>query len=138
MAATFNLQIVTPDREVFNAAVESVTLPGMQGGFGVMRSHAPLIAALETGTVGIFDSNGRQMKMAVGGGFFEVASNLAILLADSAEFATDIDVPRAQAAEQRARSRLAGKLEPEQQVQRDRAEAALKRARVRLRVAAGL
>jgi F-type H+-transporting ATPase subunit epsilon len=46
MAGTFNLQVVTPEREVFNGTVDSVTLPGLESRFGVLRNHAPLIAAL--------------------------------------------------------------------------------------------
>jgi F-type H+-transporting ATPase subunit epsilon len=137
MAGTFNLQIVTPEREVFNGPVEQVTLPGMEASFGVLRNHAPLIAALEPGLVNIFDDQAQRHRMAIGGGFFQVADNKAIILADSAELASSINVERAREAEQRARSRLAGKIEPEQELQRERAETALKRARARLRVAIG-
>jgi F-type H+-transporting ATPase subunit epsilon len=85
----------------------------------------------------MYDDQGREQRLAIGGGFFQVVNNDAILLADSAEYSADIDAARAQEAERRARSRLAGELEPAQEVQRDRAEAALKRAKARLRVAAG-
>ena len=77
------------------------------------------------------------MRLAVGGGFFQVANDVAMVLADSAEFAADINVERATASESRARSRLAGEIDPGFVLQRDRAEAALKRARARLRVAGG-
>lgn len=134
--ATFNLQIVTPEREFFNAQVDSVSLPGSEGSFGVLANHAPLIAALSPGTVNIVDEDRRELRVFVGGGFFQVAHNKAILLADSAEMATDINLSRAQEAEKRAVDRLAGKLDNEH-LQRDRAEAALARARARIRVAAG-
>jgi F-type H+-transporting ATPase subunit epsilon len=137
MAGTFNLQIVTPEREIFNGPVESVTVPGMQSSFGVLRNHAPLIAALEPGLVDIYDAEAREIRIAVGGGFFQVAKNQAMVLADSAEIATEINVERAREAESRARSRLAGRMEPEAELQRERAEAALRRARARLRIATG-
>lgn len=137
MPALFNLQIVTPEREVFNGPVDMVSLPGAEGSFGVLRSHAPLIAALDPGEVTIRDENGQETHMAIGGGFFQVADNQAMVLADSAEAANQIDVARAQASEQRARSRLAGQLDAEHILQRERADAALKRAQARLRVAAG-
>lgn len=134
MASTFNLRIATPEREVFNQQVESVSLPGMNGTFGVLRSHAPLVAALEAGVVRIRDGEGQELRLAIGGGFFQVAQNEAILLADSAEFATEINRERALESERRARSRLEGKLD-EEHMQRERAEAALKRAQVRLKLA---
>lgn len=137
MAGTFNLKIVTPEREVFNGPVIMVSLPGADGSFGVQARHAPLVAALDPGLVQIEDVDTREMRLFVGGGFFQVAQNQAIILADSAELATDIDVDRAREAETRARSRLTGKFEPEQELQRERAELSLRRARARLRVAAG-
>jgi F-type H+-transporting ATPase subunit epsilon len=136
MAATFQLRIATPEREVFNQAVEEISLPGMAGRFGVLRNHAPLIAALEPGVVKITDAELNHVHMAVGGGFFQVAQNEAILLADSAELPSEIDRERALEAEHRAHSYLEGKLEDEN-MQREQAEAALKRARVRLKLAGG-
>ena len=136
MAGTFNLRIATPEREVFNKQVESVTLPGLQSRFGVLRSHAPLIAALEAGIVEVVDDESGRTNIAVGGGFFQVAKNEAILLADSAEFSQEIDLSRARESETRARSRLEGKMEDET-MQRERAEAALKRARIRVKLAGG-
>jgi F-type H+-transporting ATPase subunit epsilon len=137
MAGTFNQQIVTPEREFFNGPVDQVILPGMESSFGVLRNHAPLIAALEPGLAQIFDADGTEIRVAIGGGFFQVAKNQAILLADSVETTADIDVERAKAAESRARARLAGEANEEFELQRDRADAALKRARARLRVATG-
>ncbi len=137
MAGTFNLQIVTPEREVFSGQVEQISLPGIEGSFGVLHNHAPLIAALEPGLLQIWDGEGNEIRMAIGGGFFQVAKNQAMVLADSAEMSTEIDVERARAAESRAQSRLAGQVDENFQLQRDRAEAALKRARARVRVASG-
>ncbi len=139
MAGTFKLQVVTPEREVFNGEVDSVTLPGMESRFGVLRSHAPMIAALTSGHVDIVDGNGQDIRMAVGGGFFQVADNVAMILADSAETAVDINLERARESESRAKSRLAGQVVGQMdegfQLERSRAEAALKRAQNRLRIA---
>ena len=136
MAGTFSLQIVTPEREVYASQVESVTLPGMESSFGVLRNHAPLIAALEAGVVRIVDAELKEVNLAVGGGFFQVAQNQAILLADSAEFPHEINLDRARESETKARSSLDGELAGEQ-FQREQAEAALKRARVRMRLVGG-
>jgi F-type H+-transporting ATPase subunit epsilon len=133
---TFTLSVVTPEREIFNAAVDSVQAPGMLGSFGVLANHAPMVAALEAGLVRITDAEGRELRLFVGGGFFQVSNNSAQLLADSAEFATEINADRAKQAEDRALNRLAGKFEGEV-LQRERAEGALKRARARTRVASG-
>ncbi|MBW3636792.1 MAG: ATP synthase F1 subunit epsilon [Armatimonadetes bacterium] len=134
--ATFTLSVVTPEREIFNAPVDSIQAPGMEGSFGVLANHAPMVAALQPGLVRITDADGRELRLFVGGGFFQVSNNTAQLLADSAEFASDINAERARAAEERALNRLAGKFEGEV-MQRERAAAALQRARARTRVAAG-
>ncbi len=130
---SYNFQIVTPEREIFNAQVQSAVLPGSEGSFGVMTSHAPLVAALTPGTVQITDADNRELRLFVGGGFFQVSNNTAMLLADSAEFASDINADRAREAESRAQSRLSGQLQTEN-LQRERASESLSRARARLRV----
>ncbi len=134
--ATFTLSVVTPEREIFSAPVESIQAPGMEGSFGVLANHAPMVAALQPGLVRITDADGRELRLFVGGGFFQVSNNTAQLLADSAEFASDINAERAKQAEERALNRLAGKFEGEV-LQRERATSALQRARARSRVAAG-
>lgn len=137
MAGTFNLQVVTPEREIFSGEVEQVTLPGADASFGVLRNHAPLIAALQAGVVSITNEAHQEIRVVIGGGFFQVAQNKAIVLADSAELPGEIDANRARESEARAVSRLSGKIEPGMQLQRDRAEAALRRAKVRLKNASG-
>ena len=134
--ATFTLSVVTPEREIFAAPVESIQAPGALGSFGVLANHAPMVAALSPGLVRITDAEGRELRLFVGGGFFQVSSNAAQLLADSAEFAGDINAERAKQAEERALNRLSGKFEGEV-LQRERAETALNRARARSRVASG-
>ena len=137
MAGTFPLSIVTPEREVFGAPITSISLPGVEGSFGVMAGHAPIMAALDAGLVVVRGTEAGEQRMAIGGGFFQMVGDKATLLADSVEIAADIDIERAREAEQRATSRLAGRMEPAAEIQRERAEAALKRARARLRVASG-
>lgn len=133
MAATYNLQIVTPEREIFNASVESIRLPGMDGSFGVLRGHAPIVAALDAGIVYMIDGEIRHQSLVIGGGFFQMANNKAILLADSAQFAQEIDPEVAHAEERHARSQLEEKLGPEFEVQREAAAQALKLAQIKQR-----
>ena len=129
------LQIVTPEREVFSGEVDAVKLPGMDGSFGVLRGHAPMFAGLQAGVLEYDDLDGAQHRMAIGGGFFKIENNVAMVLADSAEDSNEIDVERARQAESRARSRLAGQMDEGFEMQREEAEASLKRARARLRSA---
>jgi F-type H+-transporting ATPase subunit epsilon len=133
MAATYNLQIVTPEREIFNAPVESIRLPGMDGSFGVLRNHAPIVAALDAGIVYMIDGEIRHQSLVIGGGFFQMANNKAILLADSAQFTHEIDPQAVSEEERHARSQLEEKLGPEFAAQREAAAAALKLAQIKQR-----
>ncbi len=135
MAGTFNLQIVTPEREVFNRAVETVRLPGMNGEFGVLRGHAPLIAALEPGAVEAREPDATEHLFSIGGGFFQVSDNQAILLADSAIEPGAIDLAHEAEIEREARERLASQMGPGFEKEREDAEKLLKRTQSRRRVA---
>ncbi|HIE51831.1 MAG TPA: F0F1 ATP synthase subunit epsilon [Armatimonadetes bacterium] len=134
MAATFRLDIVTPERVVYSGQVESLVAPGVEGYFGILARHAPFIAALRSGALRIRTEEGESLLLAISGGFFEVSQNKAVVLADAAEFAAEIDVERAQAALERARRRLRGEILSE--AERQRAERAMERAHTRIRVAA--
>ncbi|MCS6860765.1 MAG: F0F1 ATP synthase subunit epsilon [Abditibacteriales bacterium] len=132
---SFHLDIVTPERLLFSGEVTSVVAPGVKGYFGVMANHQPMIAALSPGVLRVEGAGGGQTVMAVSGGFFEVSDNRAIVLADTAELAQEIDVPRARAAWQRAKDRLMGRLKTDEKLDVDRARAALLRAAARLKAA---
>ncbi|MCC6442053.1 MAG: F0F1 ATP synthase subunit epsilon [Armatimonadetes bacterium] len=134
MAGTFMLEIVTPERRVFGEEIEAVMVPGVEGYLGVMARHAPMVAELAVGQVKITHPGGKVEFLAIDSGFMEVANNKAIILADSAERAVEIDVARAEAARARARQRLSSH---ESDVDLDRARASLSRALNRLSVAGG-
>jgi len=129
---TFTLKIVTPEREVLNDEVVSVTVPGTVGQFGVLADHAPLISQTEIGVLGVMYPDGREVEVALSGGYATVRENELTVLVASAERADEIDVERAQAARERAEHRLAGEA-PD--VDKARAEQALQRALTRLKVA---
>ncbi|MBI5838236.1 MAG: F0F1 ATP synthase subunit epsilon [Candidatus Eisenbacteria bacterium] len=131
MAELFQLTVLTPEASVFDAEVISVTAPGSEGYLGVLAHHAALITALQPGRLTIRLADGKTDDYAVSGGFLQVADNRATVLADSCEHITDIDLARAQAAERRARERLAAR---EAHVDEARAEAALARAINRVRI----
>jgi len=101
MSVTVELIIVTPEREVFRALVESVTLPTMDGQITVLAHHMPLAAALKAGEL-MIRSNGKDEPFAIGGGFLEVHPDKLIVLADTAEHMTEIDEQRVQEAITRA------------------------------------
>jgi F-type H+-transporting ATPase subunit epsilon len=77
-----HLEIITPDRKVFDGEVTSVRFPGTDGSFEVLNNHAPLIAALKTGDVIVTGAGGGTFY--IGGGIVEVLRNNVIVLAESA------------------------------------------------------
>jgi F-type H+-transporting ATPase subunit epsilon len=130
--AAFQFEVVTPERTVVHQDVEYVSLPGMDGQFGVLANHAPLAAVLEIGVVEFGTRQGERDFLALGGGFAEMHGNVLTVMGNTAELAHEIDVERAQAAKSRAEERLAQKSE---EVDFARAEASLRRAMARLKVA---
>ncbi len=99
------LDIVTPERRVLSVSCDEVRAPGAQGGFGVRLNHEPFMTALEPGRL-TYVEGGREHHFAVGGGFLQVADNRVVVLADTAEAATEIDVERARRTFQEAQEKL--------------------------------
>lgn len=132
MAGTFTLEVVTPEELLFKDEVQFLVVPETYGELGVLRNHAPMIAALDVGVLRYTDEDGRIKRMAISGGFMEVMNNEARVLAETAEPGDDIDVLRAKAAKERAEARLAAKAADTNLA---RAEAALQRAVARIQAA---
>lgn len=128
---TLTLDIVAPDKRVFQGLVTRIRAPGTQGSFEVRFNHAPMIATLEVGPIILTLPDAQKLTFATSGGFLEVIGNVGTVLAETAEPASKIDVDRARAAEQRALERLRT---ADESVDRLRAERALERARNRLRI----
>ncbi len=131
--APIRCEVVTAERTVFQDDVEMVVAPGIDGQLGILPHHAPLLTSLTYGEL-ILHREGREDEfIAIGGGFMEVGPEHVIILADSAERASEIDEERAEAARRRAQELMA------QQRREDadfaRAEAALRRSMLRLKVA---
>jgi F-type H+-transporting ATPase subunit epsilon len=84
MATPFRLNLLTPDRTVFEGDVEYVEVPGSQGYLGVLAHHAALVTALSPGTLRVRKVGGAEERWQVSGGFFEVSNNKATVLADEA------------------------------------------------------
>ncbi len=134
MATNLLVEIVSPDGAAFRGEAVSFRAPGVEGGFEVLRNHAPMVAATGIGPVYVTLPNGNVATFATTGGFVEVLDNRVIMLAETAEPASAIDVERARAAEERAKERLAAAESPEE---RAAAQAEAERARNRLRTAMG-
>jgi F-type H+-transporting ATPase subunit epsilon len=127
-----HLDIVTIERQAFSGDVDIVIAPGVQGEMGILPRHAPLITALNGGELR-FTQGGEEQVFAIGGGYLEVLDDQVTVLADSAEHAAEIDVARAEAARERAEQLL--KEGPADPVDYQVIEGALRRSRVRLKVA---
>ncbi len=134
MEKSFQLEIVTPRKTVFNGKVESFSAPGTLGGFQVLYNHAPLLSSVRTGVVKIVEPGGNEFVYATSGGFVEVRDNHVILLAETAERSDEIDVKRAQSARARSLERLEHRTA---ELDTDRARASLARAQNRLKVSGG-
>ena len=75
------LEILTPDKKVYEGEVNSVTVPGAQGSFEVLNNHAPIISALEDGKVIIRGGEGER-SFFIKGGVVEVINNKVVVLAE--------------------------------------------------------
>ncbi|MBE2187749.1 MAG: ATP synthase F1 subunit epsilon, partial [Rhodothermales bacterium] len=124
------VDIVAPDGAVFRGEATGVQAPGVEGSFEVRTGHAPMIAAFGVGPLTIRQPSGDAVTYATSGGFLEVLHDRVTVLAETAEPASSIDTERAKQAEDAARERLKGLTDPSE---RAAAEAALERARNRLR-----
>ncbi len=102
-----HLEIVTAGGSVYDDMVSYVELPFSGGSVGVLKDHAPMLGAIEDGVVTARRENGATEFIAVNLGVANVVHNEVTLLVRTAERAENIDLPRAEAAEKRARDRLA-------------------------------
>lgn len=124
------LTIVSPERELYSGDVDIVLAPSIDGQLGILPKHIPLITQLAEGEL-IVRAGAEERYFAIHGGFMHVLPDSVTVLADVAERADDIDIERAEAARQRALKMLS-QAPPEE---RRLTETALRRSRVRLRVA---
>jgi F-type H+-transporting ATPase subunit epsilon len=131
--ALLRCEVVTAERTVFEDDVNMVVAPGMAGQLGILPHHAPLMTALTWGELIIHREGQEDEFIAIGGGFMEVGPDHVTILADSAERAEEIDELRAEEARQRARETMAQKHREDEDFVR--AEAALRRSLLRLKVA---
>lgn len=125
------LDIVTAERLVFSDDVDVIVAPGIEGELGILPYHAPLMTILRAGELRVRRGE-EEFLLAISGGFLEVRSDRVIALVDAAERAEEIDITRAEAAKRRAEEVLS---QHPPGMDTARAEAALRRSLVRLKVA---
>lgn len=132
-AETIELIVVTPAKQLIRQKVAQVQLPGEAGYLGVLPGHAPLMTELGIGELSYHDAVGKESPhLAIIRGFAEVLPDRVTLLAETAEFAAEIDLARAEAARARAEKRLTS---GDPNMDWDRASIALQRALIRIQVA---
>lgn len=128
------LKIVTPERVVYEALVDSVTLPTSSGEITVLKDHIPLVSKLQAGEMKTV-AGGEEQFFAVSTGFVEVrAGNEVVILADTAELADELDAQKIEEARDRARALLEEKRHVDEE-QFAIAAAALERELARYKVA---
>ncbi len=127
-----HLEVITPERRVYEDDVDMVIAPGSEGYLGILPHHAPLLTALGPGEFRV-KKGGLEEVLAVFGGFMEVRAGRVVVLTEAAEPAEEIDTQRAQETRDRAQQALAtaGTISAADEA---RARAALQRALVRIRV----
>lgn len=126
------LEIVTPERLAFSDEVDSVTCPGIEGELGILPHHAPLVTTLGVGELRI-RKGGDEEFFAIAGGFLQVRPDRVVVMAETADMASEIDVAKAEDARREAERALAEGFEEPADLAR--ARAALQRALLRIQVA---
>ena len=130
LPTSIELQIVTPDRAIVTERVDEVEIPGVDGYFGVLPGHTPMLAALSVGELW-YRQGQEKTYLAIAEGFAEVLPDRVTILAQLAEHADEIDRERAEAA----RSRAARRLDEKSEIDYTRARLALAKSMTRLQVA---
>ena len=126
------LEIVTPERQVFSDQVDSVVVPGSLGELGVLPHHAPLVSTLGVGELRI-RKGGSEEFFAIVGGFLQVRPDKVVVMAETADIASEIDVAKAEEARREAERALESGYQEGADLAA--ARAALQQALLRIRVA---
>ncbi len=126
------LEIVTPERLAYSDTVDAVVLPGSEGELGVLPHHAPLLTMLGVGELRIRKS-GAEESFAIVGGFLQVRPDRVVVMAETADMASEIDLEKAQQARREAEQALESGYHEGADL--SAARAALQQALLRIRVA---
>jgi F-type H+-transporting ATPase subunit epsilon len=126
------LEIVTPERLAYSDTVDAVVLPGSEGELGILPHHAPLVSMLGVGELRI-RKGGTEESFAIVGGFLQVRPDKVVVMAETADMASEIDLEKAQEARKEAERALEDVSGEPADLARARAQ--LQQALLRIRVA---
>ena len=76
------LEIITPDKKLFEGSVKYIVFPGSEGSFGVMDNPAPMISSLKSGKLELVEENNNKLEFSINGGVVEILKNKVIVLVD--------------------------------------------------------
>ena len=120
MADQIQFELVSPERLLVSQPVEMVVVPGVEGDFGVLPGHAPLVSTVRPGVIAVFEGNKVAQRIFVAGGFAEVTGERCTVLAEEAMPVADIDRGLVEGEIRTAREDLA---DAKDEVERARCEA---------------
>jgi F-type H+-transporting ATPase subunit epsilon len=127
-----HLEIVTPERQAYEDDVDMVVVPGIEGELGILPHHAPLVTTLGVGELRIHKGAAEE-SFAIVGGFLQVRPDKVVVMAETADLASEIDLEKAQAARREAERAL--ETAANEPADLANARAALQQALLRIRVA---
>jgi F-type H+-transporting ATPase subunit epsilon len=121
MAASIDLDVITPGAVKFQGKVEIVVAPGGAGDLAALPNHAPMLTTLRIGVLRATAADGekRRIEFAVNGGFMQITPNKCVVLTDMALSAPDINIDAVQAEARRAADSLAQKRGADDRNERD-------------------
>ncbi len=126
------LEVVNPYEVFFEGRIERIVIPTLDGQYGIMPGHAPLVIAVTPG-IATFEVDGEKKTFALSEGFAEVGQHVVVLVCNAAEWPSEIDEERAKSALERATERYNNVKSTEEQ--RLYARHAIKRAKARIAIA---
>lgn len=106
MAERIHLEVVTPERKVFEADVERVEVPGLDGELGILPGHTELVSLLKPAGLLTYHVNNEIGEMAISDGLVEVSADRVTVLANKATRPEDIDLARALKLKERAEQQM--------------------------------
>ena len=128
MSKTFQLDIVTPTNVISEGQIEYLRAPSTEGLFGIMGGHAVATILMDIGEIKV-TKDGKELYYATNGGFADIRPESVMLLVETAEKITNIDKERAEAAMKRAEEKL-----KDNEADFKRAKSSIARARNRLKI----
>ncbi|PVB61368.1 F0F1 ATP synthase subunit epsilon [Labrenzia sp. 011] len=107
MAELFQFELVSPERQLLSAHVAEVVVPGVEGEFGVLKDHSPLVSTINPGILKVRNDDGGWVEYFVRGGFAEISSGVLSVLAEQAVPVTEISAEQLDLAIRNAEEDLA-------------------------------